>query len=106
MTERLHKIVRRRMLPQFSGLQRTQTDELIKRGEFPQPVPLSDTGRAVGWLEDELVAWQRGRLARRDEKGRNDVPGPQGGQLISSARGGNRNKDARQYVAEGDEPRR
>jgi prophage regulatory protein len=64
--QRLHRIVRRRELPQFVGLQRTQIDELIKRGEFPKPVPLSDTGRAVGWIEDELAAWQRQRLAKRD----------------------------------------
>jgi prophage regulatory protein len=67
--ERLHRIVRRRELPQFVGLQRTQIDELIKRGEFPKPVPLNDTGRAVGWLEDEVAAWQRQRLAARAAKG-------------------------------------
>jgi prophage regulatory protein len=70
---RLHRIVRRRHLPQFVGLQRTQIDELIKKGEFPKPIPLSDTGRAVGWIEDELAAWQRARLARRDGTGAGDA---------------------------------
>ena len=65
MPERLYRIVRRRDLPQFVGLQRTQINELIKHGEFPKPIPLSDTGRAVGWVEDELAAWQRGRIAKR-----------------------------------------
>jgi prophage regulatory protein len=62
----LHRIIRKRDLSQFVGLRRTQIDELMKRGEFPRPVPLSDSGRAVGWLEDELAEWQRHRLAKRD----------------------------------------
>jgi prophage regulatory protein len=62
----LHRIIRRRELPTFVGLQRTQINELIKRGEFPKPIPLSDSGRAIGWVEDDVVAWQRQRLARRD----------------------------------------
>ena len=45
---------------------RTQISELIKRGEFPRPIKLSDGGRAKAWLEDELLLWQRQRLASRD----------------------------------------
>jgi hypothetical protein len=45
---------RLRDLPQFVGLYRTQIGELIKAGEFPKPVPLSDGGRAVAWLERQL----------------------------------------------------
>jgi hypothetical protein len=41
---------RLRDLPQFVGLHRTQIGELIKAGEFPKPVPLSDSGRAVAGL--------------------------------------------------------
>jgi prophage regulatory protein len=67
-THLLHRIIRRRDLAQFVGLQRTQVDELIRRGEFPKPIPLSDGGRAVGWLEDEVAVWQRQRLAKRDAK--------------------------------------
>jgi prophage regulatory protein len=66
MPERLHRIVRRRDLPSFVGLQRTQIDELIKRGQFPKPISLSDSGRAIGWVEDEVAAWQRHRLVKRD----------------------------------------
>ena len=64
----LHRIVRLRDLPAFVGLQRTAIAELIERGEFPRPVPLSDTGRAKGWLEHELIAWQQNRLAARERK--------------------------------------
>jgi prophage regulatory protein len=62
----LLRIIRKRDLPAFTGLQRTAIEELIKRGEFPKPISLSDTGRAVGWIEDEVIAWQRARVAERD----------------------------------------
>lgn len=62
----LLRIIRLSELPTYVGLQRTQIDELIKAGEFPAPVKLSDTGRAKGWLEHEIVAWQQMRLAKRD----------------------------------------
>jgi predicted DNA-binding transcriptional regulator AlpA len=64
----LHRIIRRRDLPQFVGLQRTQIDALIASGQFPRPIPLSDSGRAVGWLSDEVAAWQRDRLAKRQSQ--------------------------------------
>jgi prophage regulatory protein len=67
MTEvRPHRLIRERDLPSYAGLKRTQITELIKRGEFPRPIKLSDGGRAKAWLEDELLLWQRHRLAKRD----------------------------------------
>jgi predicted DNA-binding transcriptional regulator AlpA len=50
----------------FSGYGRTQLLEKVAEKEFPAPVPLSDTGRAVGWLEEELVAWREARKAKRE----------------------------------------
>lgn len=63
---RLNRMFRLRDLPQFVGLRRTQIAELIKAGEFPKPVPLSDSGRAVAWLEQDLIAWQNARIAVRN----------------------------------------
>jgi prophage regulatory protein len=63
---RPYRLVRERDLPFYAGLKRTQISELIKRGEFPRPIKLSDSGRAKAWLEDELLLWQRQRLAKRD----------------------------------------
>jgi predicted DNA-binding transcriptional regulator AlpA len=64
MTEpRLNRVFRRSELKQYVGLGRTQVDELIKKGEFPPAVPLSDGGRAVAWLETDLIAWQHSRIA-------------------------------------------
>jgi predicted DNA-binding transcriptional regulator AlpA len=58
----LRRIIRRRDLPKYTGLQKSQTDVLISRGEFPKPISLTDGGRARGWLEDEIAAWQAGRI--------------------------------------------
>ena len=63
--KRLQRLYRKRELPTFTGLQRTKIQELINLGEFPKPVPLTDTGRAVAWLEADLIAWQAARLAKR-----------------------------------------
>jgi len=68
MEARLLRIIRLRDLPLYVGLRRTQIQQLIARREFPKAVPLSDTGRAKGWLEHELIAWQQRRLAKRDGK--------------------------------------
>ena len=43
---RPYRLVRERDLPTYAGLKRTQIAELIKRGEFPRPIRLSDGGRA------------------------------------------------------------
>ena len=68
MTEpnRLNRMYRLRELPQFVGLRRTQIGELIKAGQFPKPIPLSDGGRAVAFLESDLIAWQNARIAARN----------------------------------------
>ena len=69
MNERLYRIIRKSELPDFVGLQRTQIDEMMKEGEFPRPITLSDRGRSVGWLEHELILWQQRRIAKRDREG-------------------------------------
>ena len=68
MTESNHlsRLYRLRELPQFVGLRRTQITELIKSGQFPRPIPLSDGGRAVAWLEHDLITWQHARIAARN----------------------------------------
>jgi predicted DNA-binding transcriptional regulator AlpA len=72
MTEhkQLNRMFRIRDLPQFVGLRRTQIGELIKAGEFPEPIPLSDSGRAVAWLEADLISWQSARIASRNANGK------------------------------------
>jgi prophage regulatory protein len=62
----LNRIFRRKDLSTFVGLRRTQLDDLIAKGEFPRPIRLSDSGRAIAWLESDLAAWQAKRIAARD----------------------------------------
>jgi prophage regulatory protein len=66
MVMNLNRLIRAADLPLYVGLKKTQIAALIKAGTFPKPVPLSDTGRAVAWLEADLVAWQASRIAKRD----------------------------------------
>jgi prophage regulatory protein len=60
------RLLRKPAVLAFSGYGSTQLEEKIERGEFPKPVRLSDSGRAVAWLEEELLAWREGRKAKRD----------------------------------------
>ncbi|GLK71563.1 helix-turn-helix transcriptional regulator [Ancylobacter dichloromethanicus] len=48
-----------------TGLGRSSLYDLMARGEFPRPVPL--TAKARGWLESEVRAWQEARIASRDQ---------------------------------------
>lgn len=65
MQTHLRRIVRKRQLKAVTGYGPTQIHQLIKLGEFPAPVSLSDSGRAKGWWEDEVIAWQEKRQAKR-----------------------------------------
>jgi prophage regulatory protein len=62
----LNRLYRLRDLPQFVGLRKTQIADLVRSGEFPKPVRLTDGGRAVAWLETDLIEWQTSRVAARD----------------------------------------
>jgi prophage regulatory protein len=60
------RIFRKKDLAAVTGLKRTVIEGLIARGEFPRPIPLTDGGRAIGFLESEIAAWQQSRIAKRD----------------------------------------
>ncbi len=60
----LQRIYRRPDLPAVTGLSIPRINELVASDEFPKPIKLGE--RAVGWLESDLVAWQRQRIAARD----------------------------------------
>jgi predicted DNA-binding transcriptional regulator AlpA len=47
----------------FFGFKPTQLTEKIRLGEIPAPIPLSDSGRAVGWLGSQIIEWQAQRIA-------------------------------------------
>lgn len=59
----LLKIIRRPELERVTGLPHSSIYEMIAKGEFPRPIRLS--GRAVGWLANEVIEWQQSRVAAR-----------------------------------------
>jgi prophage regulatory protein len=63
-----NRLLRLSELPPYVGLKRTQIHKLIECGEFPKPIVLSDSGRAVAWIESEVCDWQASRIAARNAK--------------------------------------
>jgi prophage regulatory protein len=59
-TGSVQRIYRRHQLPDITGYSAVYIHELIDAGKFPRPIPLGG-GRAVGWLESDLRAWQAER---------------------------------------------
>ena len=80
MLSTLNRVYRLGELPQFVGLRRTQISQLVKAGQFPKPISLSPSGRAVAWLESDLIAWQASRVAARTQEAAKS--GPQHGGLV------------------------
>jgi len=52
-----------------TGLSRSTIYELISTQppRFPKPVKILHGGKAVAWIASEVCAWQRARIAARDE---------------------------------------
>jgi len=48
------------------GWSRSTLYQKISEGLFPAPVKLDADGRAVGWPQSEVVAYQQGRIQARD----------------------------------------
>jgi prophage regulatory protein len=47
-----------------TGLGRTTIYEQMAAGKFPRPIQITD--KFVAWVEPEIIAWQRARIAQRD----------------------------------------
>ena len=63
------KIIRRKALKDYLPLGNTQLREHEKNDpDFPKRVPLSAAGRAVGYFEDEVAAYQQKLIERRNER--------------------------------------
>ena len=45
-------------------VKRLATDPAYSHVGFPKPVRIGDNG--VAWIEDEVTAWQKARIAERD----------------------------------------
>jgi prophage regulatory protein len=53
------RLVRRSEVERLTGLSRSTIYQWIKDGEFPRPVKLG--ARAVGWRENDVLAWIKAR---------------------------------------------
>jgi predicted DNA-binding transcriptional regulator AlpA len=61
-------VLRKNAAMAFCGLGPNQFDQLVSSGELPPPIRITDGGRAVAWIRDELVEWMKERIAARDAK--------------------------------------
>jgi prophage regulatory protein len=68
----MQKFLRRPEVERVTGLPRSTIYHHMAEGTFPKPVPLSGArtrGRsAVGWIESEVIDWQKKRIAERDKR--------------------------------------
>ncbi|MCX7061778.1 MAG: AlpA family phage regulatory protein [Gammaproteobacteria bacterium] len=53
-------LLRRHDVEKRTGISRSQLFELIRRGEFPKPIPL--VGRTRAWVESDISAWIASRI--------------------------------------------
>jgi predicted DNA-binding transcriptional regulator AlpA len=58
-----NEIVRPREAEKYFGYRHSQLAEKVKVGEIPTPIKLSDSGRSVGWTGQQILEWQRARMA-------------------------------------------
>jgi prophage regulatory protein len=65
-TSRPRRVLRMAATMDMVGLRESQIREKVAAGEFPKPIRLSASGRAVGFLEHELEAYLDERIAERD----------------------------------------
>jgi prophage regulatory protein len=61
MARKLRRVLRLPAVLEATGYSRSQLQEKINKGEFPAPFKLSDSGRARGWFEDDVIDWQESR---------------------------------------------
>jgi prophage regulatory protein len=59
------KLIRIKTVREMTGLSRSYVYALAYKGQFPQPVKLSE--RSSAWIESEVQAWIDSRIAARGE---------------------------------------
>lgn len=68
MSEQIHAaitrkaILRKKTVLSLCGLSNSGLYDAIKRGVFPSPIKLCESGRAVGWIEEEVQQWIENRV--------------------------------------------
>ncbi len=64
----LRRILRLPQVVDATGETRSTIYKRILEGEFPKPVKLG--AKSVGWVEDEIAAYNDARIAMRDAEAR------------------------------------
>lgn len=60
------RFIRVREAIKKTGLSKSSIYDLMAQGSFPQTIRLSDSGRAVAFIESEVDAWMAERIAARN----------------------------------------
>jgi prophage regulatory protein len=60
----VRKILRLPQVQEATGESRSTIYKRISEGEFPKPVKLG--AKSVGWVEDEIAAYNEARISARD----------------------------------------
>lgn len=63
------RIIRRPEVLNTTGLTPSALDREVRNRRFPQPFPLIQGGRAVGWSWRAVQAWIAARIAAAAERG-------------------------------------
>lgn len=56
-TEKPSALIRRSEVEARTGLARATIYSMVRAGKFPAPIPLTESGRAVGWIESDIDAY-------------------------------------------------
>jgi prophage regulatory protein len=51
---------------EVTGLKKTQIFEAVAQGRFPAPIRILENGRAIAWLDAEVISFIEARVAARD----------------------------------------
>jgi prophage regulatory protein len=62
----VHRFMRLPAVMAATGWSRSSLYAKIDAGKFPAPVKLDPDGRAVAWLEGDVLEYQQARIAARD----------------------------------------
>jgi prophage regulatory protein len=67
----IRKILRLPEVARLTGESRSTIYKRISEGDFPKPVKLG--AKSVGWVEEEIAAYNEARIAARDANLQGDV---------------------------------
>ena len=68
MTKMLRRLLRLSAVEDVTGMAKTTIYDAMERGVFPKPVPILEGGRAVGWVEEEIIDYIDARIDLRNQR--------------------------------------